>query len=630
MAEERVQRRLAAILAADVVGFSRLMERDESATLAVLKDRRKKVLEPLVKHHQGRVFKVAGDGVLVQFGSAVDAVQCAIDLQREMASASADLPEDCRIVLRIGINLGDVMVEGNDFYGDGVNIAARLEQMADPGGILISGAAYDQVRNKIKSGFDDVGAQSLKNIQEPVRLYRVAGTPQIAPAAAMAPTDKPSIAVLPFINMSDDPQQEYFADGITEDITTDLSKVSALFVIARNTAFAFKGKSEDVPQIARQLKVSHILEGSVRKAGGRVRITAQLVHGKSGGHIWAERFDRELNNVFSLQDEISEAIVKALQLKLLPEEKKAIGQRGTDNVDAYNLYLMAHQSYIVDNEADEKSAEAIIRLCRRATEIDPTYTRAWTLMALGQTKLRNIRGGAGDDGLAATERALSLDPNLAEAHAVKARILAEQGLTDKASVEIAIALRLDPESYEVNRSAGLLSYRQHRIGDSIPHWERAVRLMGSDINSVAMLISCYHSIGDAEGVRRAAQIAFARAEKVLARDQNNGAVVSYSAYALAALGEASRAKERMDRVLLIEPDNLSRRYNFACALTIYLNDTDSAIEFLGPVFAKMGAGFLNHAKADPDLVPLRDDPRFRAMVAAAEERLGQRGTGLQK
>ena len=253
--------------------------------------------------------------------------------------------------------------------------------------------------------------------------------------------------------MSGDPEQEYFSDGITEDIITDLSKVSALAVTSRNSAFVFKGKHVDVPKVARELKVSHVLEGSVRKAGGRVRITAQLVDGSSNDHVWAERYDRDLNDIFALQDEISEAIVKALKLKLLPEEKKAIEQRGTDNVEAYNLYLMARQLYVTGHEGDARRAEAIIRLCTRATEIDPGYARAWALMALGQMNLRFALGKGGDDGLAAAERALALDATLAEAHAVKARILAEHGRHDEASAEIEIALGLDAESYEVNRSA---------------------------------------------------------------------------------------------------------------------------------------------------------------------------------
>ena len=440
------------------------------------------------------------------------------------------------------------------------------------------------------------------------------------PASATG-SGRVAICVLPFANMSGDPEQEYFSDGITEDIITDLSKVSALAVISRNSAFVFKGKHVDVPKVARELKVNHVLEGSVRKAGGRVRITAQLVDGSSNDHVWAERYDRDLNDIFALQDEISEAIVKALKLKLLPEEKKAIGERGTDNVEAYNLYLMARQLYVTGHEGDARRGEAIIRLCVRATEIDPAYARAWALMALGQVIVRFALGRAGDDGLVAAGRALALDANLAEAHAVKARILADIGRHDEASAEIDIALGLDAESYEVNRSAGYLSYRQQRLEDAIRYFEKATTLMETDINSPSMLLSCYGAVGNSQGRLRAARIALARSEKVLAQDPNNGAVTAYSAYALGALGEAERAKERMNRALLIDPDNLNMRYNFACVLIIHLNEIDAALDVLGPVFEKLATGFLNHAKVDPDFAVLRDNPRFKAMIAAAEARL---------
>jgi TolB-like protein len=313
MADQPARRRLAAILAADVVGYSRLMEADETGTLAALKARRRDVLEPLVAQHEGRIFKVTGDGVLVEFASAVNAVQCAVELQQGMSAANNSQPDDQHIVLRIGVNLGDVIVEGSDLYGDGVNIAARLEGTAEPGGILISGTAYDYVKNKVKVGFDDLGTQSLKNIGEPVRVYRVADLPTVVPSAAKSTPAKPSIAVLPFVNMSGDPEQEYFSDGITGDIITDLSKVSTLNVLSRNTTFTFKGKAVDIGQIAQRLKVGYFVEGSVRKAGGRVRITAQLIDAIKDRHVWGERYDRDLNNIFALQDEIAQAIVAALR-----------------------------------------------------------------------------------------------------------------------------------------------------------------------------------------------------------------------------------------------------------------------------------------------------------------------------
>ncbi len=461
----------------------------------------------------------------------------------------------------------------------------------------------------------------LRSLESVIRRQRAQQSKSAAhstPAAAAVP--RLAICVLPFANMSGDQEQEYFSDGITEDIITDLSKVSALAVVSRNSAFMYKGKHVDVPKLARDLKVGHVLEGSVRKAGGRVRITAQLVDGASNDHIWAERYDRDLNDIFALQAEISEAIVKALKLKLLPEEKKAIEQRGTDNVDAYNLYLMARQSYVTGHEADARRAETIIRLCSRATQIDPRYSRAWALMATGQMALRFVHGRNGDDGLVPADRALALDPNLAEAHAVKARILAQHGRHDEAAAEIDVALRLDPESYEVNRSTAYLRFRQRRLDEAIRYYEKAMTLMEADLNSGALLVTCYTAAGNLQAVRRVAQVTLSRTEKTLAQDPNNGAAMAYGANALAALGEAERAKDWISRALLIDPDNMNARYNFACALTTHLKDADGALDLLGPVFETLAIGFLNHAKTDPDLDPLREDPRFKAMVAAAEAR----------
>ena len=436
-----------------------------------------------------------------------------------------------------------------------------------------------------------------------------------------------TMCVLPFANMSGDPEQEYFSDGITEDIITDLSKVSSLAIVSRNSAFMYKGQHVDIPKVVQELKVTHVLEGSVRKAGGRVRISAQLIDGETNNHIWAERYDRDSSDIFALQDEISEAIVKALRLRLLPEEKKAIERRGTDNADAHNLYLMARQTYVTGQEADARAAEAIIRLSARSAEIDPNYAQAWALMAIGHTKLREAKGGRSNDGMAAAERALDLDSKLAEAHAIKAKILLLDGDADAAAAEVAIALELDPESYEVNRSAGRLSYQLRHYEDAVRFFEKAATLMDADINSAFMLISSYTALGDAAGTRRTAELALKRAESTLARDPNNSVVTGYSAYALAALGEGERAKVRMERALLIDPDDFVMRYNFACTLSVQLKDKQAALDMLAKVFATIPDTFLPYAKADPDLELLRDDPRYQAMVAGAEARLAADETG---
>jgi adenylate cyclase len=343
-----MERRLAAILAADVVGYSRLMEQDESDTLATLKARRKEVIEPLVAQYQGRIFKFTGDGVLVEFGSAVNAVQCAIDLQHGMATANANTAEARHMVLRIGVNLGDIMVEADDLYGDGVNIAARLEGIADPGGIVLSGTAFDHIKNKVRGGFEDLGTQTLKNIAEPVRVYRIAGTPRVAIPASKGATDRPSIAVLPFTNMSGDPEQAYFSDGITEDILTELSRFRALSVIARNSSFRFRGEDVDVVRVGRELNVQHVLEGSVRKIGDKIRITAQLIDATNGSHMWAERFDRPQDEIFTVQDEVVRIIVGTLAGRLQAVDVAKALRKPPASLAAYDCVLRADAFPVAD------------------------------------------------------------------------------------------------------------------------------------------------------------------------------------------------------------------------------------------------------------------------------------------
>jgi adenylate cyclase len=445
---------------------------------------------------------------------------------------------------------------------------------------------------------------------------------EAAPAARARGRGRVGVCVLPFANMSGDPEQEYFSDGITEDIITDLCKISALTVASRNSAFLYKGRNVDIPRVARELKVSHVLEGSVRRAENRVRINALLVDGASNDHVWAERYDRALHDIFAVQDEISGAIVKALKITLLPRDKKALQKRGTENIEAYNLYLMARHLYVTGHEGDSRRAESIIRLCGRATSIDPNYGRAWALLALAQMILRFLHGKSFDDGTAAAERALTLDATLAEAHAVRARIFSEDGRYAQASREIDLALALDSESYEVNRSAAYLRYRQHRPEQAARYFERSMNLVKADVNSASMLVSCYTAVGDKPAVARVARIALARADKILAHDPDNAPALAYGADAYASLGDAPRARQWMSRALLIDPDNLKTRYNFACTLAAQLGEPEAALEMLGPVLEKSAIGLLNHAKADPDLDSLRADPRFETMMAAAEARLG--------
>ena len=433
---------------------------------------------------------------------------------------------------------------------------------------------------------------------------------------------KLSICVLPFANMSGDAEQEYFSDGISEDITTDLSNISALAVVARNTAFTFKGDAVDVTEVARKLGVSHVLEGSVRKAGQRVRITAQLIDGTTGDHLWAERYDRDLTDIFAIQDEISKAIVAALKLKLLPDEKKAIESRGTISAEAYNLYLMARQFWVTGNHGDRRREERVIRLCERAVQIDPNYARAWALMAMAQNDLRFGHGLPQIDGGTAADRALSLDPSIAEAHCVKARIAAEKGNLNEADAEIAEAVRLDPDSWEVNKEAGRLYLGRGLVDHARFHLEKAVNAIENDYHSWALLLTCYQAGGLREQVRKAGQMMLMGAEKALAEDPSNGAALGIGAGGLAATGQADRAKEWIERAILLDPDNLNMRYNFACVFSALLEDRDGAIALLEQVLPYTGPTPVRNAIADPDFDNIRDDPRFQKLIADATQRLG--------
>ena len=617
-----MQRKLTVILSADVAGYSAMMEADDAGTLAGLKINRGTIFDPCVAARGGRTVKLMGDGALVEFPSVVAAVECALAIQEQTMRADADRAPHQRIRYRIGINLGEVIVEDGDLYGDGVNVAARLQALAPVDGIAVSLIVRDQVAGKVACRFEDLGEHLVKNIQRPVHVF------SLHPAShrVSEPTHREprlGICVLPFANISGDPEQEYFSDGITEDIITDLCKVSALWVAARNTSFTFKGKHVDAPQVARQLEVSHLLEGSVRKSGGRVRISAQLIDGASGGHVWAERYDRELKDIFALQDEISQAIVAALKLKLLPEERKAIAQRGTSNLQAYKLYLMARQFSLTGNLGNARRDEAIIRLAQRATEIDPDYAQPWALMAVAKNNLRFHLGRAGEDGLTAAERALALDSNLAEAHSARGRVLTQRGRLEEAIAEVDAALRLDPESYDANSAAGRCYYQQRRFGEAIAYYEKAVSLAPTDYMCAGILVSCYTAHGDREGARRAAGRALERAERIVAQEPDNGSAMGYGVGALAALGEVERAKEWAERALLLDPDNLNLRYNFACTLVLELQEYEAALDLLEPAFVRFQIEAVNWARTDPDLDAIRDHPRFQAMLARAEARLAE-------
>ncbi|MBA3576032.1 MAG: TIR domain-containing protein [Sphingomonas sp.] len=453
----------------------------------------------------------------------------------------------------------------------------------------------------------------------------LAGPP--VPAASAAPRAR-SICVLPFANMSGDAEQEYFSDGISEDITTDLSKVSALAVTARNTAFQFKGQSVDVGEVARKLGVSHVLEGSVRKAGGRVRITAQLIDGSSGDHVWAERYDRDLVDIFAIQDEITKEIVSALRLKLLPQEKKAIELRGTTNVDAYNLYLMARRYWVTGDWGDVRQVQMVMRLCRRALQIDPDYARVWGLLAIIECILHFTFNASEDAGIVAANMALELDPTIAEAYCVRARHHYEQGEFARVDEELAKALSFGPLSWEVNREAARIYYFQRRFAEAVQHFQKAVELDEADFHSWNMMCSALQALGQTDRAGHAAEMALKRAEEVIAQDPTNGSAQGVGGSALAVLGERERAREWFERATLLNPDNIIMRYHFACITAREWNDAATAAELLEPLLHGFSVSALKATVVDPDFDGVRTNPLFKPVMDRAAELLAARSASF--
>jgi adenylate cyclase len=511
-----------------------------------------------------------------------------------------------------------VRAEADSAREAGTLVQATLDSALPP-------MPFNQIQCADLNGWSgDMSSAGWKKLEGSVAALVGGGSDQASSAtAATARTQavRASICVLPFVNMSGEPEQEYFSDGISEDITTDLSKISALEVVARNTAFSFKGQNPDVQEVAKQLSVSHVLEGSVRKAGSRVRINAQLIDGATGKHLWADRFDRDLDDIFAIQDEISKAIVEALKVKLLPTEKKAIESRGTSNVDAYNVYLMARQQWISGSFGDPRRDEGIVRLCEQATLLDPDYAQAWALMALAQAELR-FWHARNHDALPAAERALALDPTLPEAHCVKARYLEDEGRAEEAERQIKTALELNPDSWEANREAARMLFRHGHVQEAIPFFEKAGSLVDTDWHNPMMVVGCYRSIGEKTTALDRAKVALERTERAISKDPTNSHALAAGANALALLGDEHRAREWMQRALAFDPSNLSMRYNLACALVQDLDDHGAALEMLEPYFERITSStFIRHLEADPDLDPIRDNPRFREMLASTKRRL---------
>src|SRR5947199_46958 len=537
-----MERRLTAILAADVVGYSRLMTIDEAGTLAALKSLRKNLVNPKISEHNGRIFKLTGDGILIEFPSVVSAVACAVDIQSAMQTRNA-AEAAARIEFRIGINLGDIIVEDGDIFGDGVNVAARLESIAPIGGIAVSQSVRDHVGKRLGLTFEDMGERRLKNIEAPVRVYNIALDRPSGDGTASAPRqERPSVAVLPFVNMSGDPEQEYFSDGITEDIITDLSKVSGLFVVARNTVFTYKGKTVEVPEVAKRLGVNFILEGSVRKAGSRVRVTGQLISAKDGGHVWADRYDRDLTDIFAIQDEITHAIVEQLKVKLLPQEKKNIAQAPTDNVEAYTYYLRGRQFMQRHSKSNYQLAR---RMFAKAVELDPLYARAHAGIADCDSFLflhYHLKAGT-DNILATSAKALALDNRLAEAHASRGLALSLGQQHEEAIAEFEEAIGLDPNSFEAHYFYARACVTQGKLERAAALFERAAENKPDDFQALCLLIPMYRSLGREQEMERAARRGIERAESELTLHPENPRAAYFGANALATLGEKDRARE---------------------------------------------------------------------------------------
>lgn len=485
MPEARTTRRLAAILAADVVGYSRLMGGDETGTLAALKRHREAIFNPAVERHNGRIVKLIGDGTLVEFASVVDAVNCALAVQR---AAAAEVTEP-RITLRIGINLGDIIIDGDDIYGDGVNVAARLEPLAEPGGVCVASIVNESVGSRVEVAFRDAGEVQVKNIDRPIRVWKwhpgtagaetPAGSAKPAPAPAPA-KDGPSIAVLPFTNMSGDAEQEYFSDGITEDILTDLSKVAGLLVIARNSSFAYKGKNVDIRTIGRELGVRSVLEGSIRRAGNRVRITAQLIDAGSGGHIWAERYDRDLTDIFAVQDEVTREIVSALRVTLNPTDRARLAESGTSSVEAHDLLLRGREILMGPHKSRE-NFERSIALFKQAIERDPDYAAPYAGLAMAwniefHNRWTEDADKALDRAAEYVEIAIAKGPNEPFAHYSAAVIFLFKGDLERARAEADTALALSPNLAVGVSARGVVDIYSGEPLAAIPRLERAIRL----------------------------------------------------------------------------------------------------------------------------------------------------------
>lgn len=585
---------------------------DESGTLAALKAVKTNLIDPVIAQHDGRTVKLTGDGMLVEFSSVVSAVACAVELQRQLKEHNKKLAADRRLEFRMGVNIGDVIVDGEDIFGDGVNLAARLEGIAPPGGVALSSSAGDHVGNRLNLAFEDMGEQKLKNIEKPVHVYNVslgeAKNGEETPAAK----EGPSIAVLPFSNMSGDPEQEFFSDGITEDLITDLSKVSGLFVVSRHSAFTYKARPMKMQQIGQELGVASILEGSVRKAGSRVRVTAQLISSRDGGHVWADRFDRELTDIFAIQDEITHAIVEQLKVKLLPQEQESIGQAPTGNVEAYTYYLRGRQFLLRGYKGYYELAR---RMFAKAVELDPLYARAYAGIAACDAfiSLQTRTDVAIETILTTSVKAIELDDKLAEAHASLGLALALAKRYGEAVKEFERAVALDPNSFEANYFYARAAFGEGEEEKAAALFQRAAEIKPDDYQSLCLLVSIYKALDRDEESRRAAREGLVRAERQLVLEPDNPRPAYLGASCLLTIGDTERAHEWTVRALAIDPDDILVQYNVAC---IYgrLGKIEEALDLLERSLPRTGQEWARWIRYDSDLDALRNHPRFQQIL----------------
>lgn len=608
-----VDRRLSAILAADVVGYSRLMGRDEEGTLASLKEVRANLVDPAIARHNGRIVKTTGDGLLVEFSSVVDALRCAVEVQGRMTERGVDLPEDRRLQFRVGINLGDVIIDGDDIFGDGVNVAARLENLSDPGGICVSQAVWDLARGRIDVPFEDRGEVTVKNIAQPIRIYGARFDSSRGSAVHVEPASaKRSIAVLPFANWSSDPENEFFSDGVSEELINLLTKLPQLQVSARTSSFAFKKKDVNVRTIARELGVKTVLEGSVRRAGKRIRITAQLIDAENGFHLWSETYDRELEDIFAVQDEIAHSIVDALEITLSPKQEKVIEQVPTTDIKAYDCYLRG-RTFLHDQRGGVKPA---LNMFAQAIEIDPHYALAHAGLADASALLYTWyeKGEAHlERADAASRRALELDPELAEAHAARAHVLSLTNHYDEAKEEFETAIRLDPTFYEAYYLYARAALMHGRFERSAQMFEKAFAVRPDDYQAPLLVTQVYRSLGKDAEVREAYERGVRLVEKYIKLNPDDQRALVLGANALWLVGHPERALDWANRALALDPGNPSVLYNLGCFYSI-AGERDKALDCLERS-VEVGTISKDWVEHDSDLDPIRDDPRFQALLA---------------